>query len=312
MIFSDCMPIALGSVLYGPRLSGEETARQLSLFTELGGTWVDTARVYGAWAPGGYEGYTEELVGRWLRVDGHRDQVMVCTKGAHPAWQVWLPRVTPEAIRSDLEQSLRNLCTDRVELYLLHRDDPTQPIAPILETLEDLRREGKLLHYGCSNWTLPRMREAAAVAEREGWEGFVANQAMWSMMKVNADAVEDKTLVCMDDETLAWQAEKQMGLMAYTSLAHGYLMKRIAGRMIPEGLLKQYDNAANRAAEKLIREQGADPLALSLRYIALCGASAMPVVAFSGDEQLRSAMTALTDNRWDDLLNRLRSLMKEA
>ena len=126
------LPIALGSVLYGPRLNAEETARQLSLFADLGGQLIDTARVYGAWAEKGYEGYTEQLVGQWLCRDANRHRVLVVTKGAHPIWQVWQPRVTPRVIREDLEHSLENLRTDHVDLYLLHRDDATQPILPML------------------------------------------------------------------------------------------------------------------------------------------------------------------------------------
>ena len=305
------LPIALGTVLYGPRLDADEAAHQLSLFTDLGGQLIDTARVYGAWAPGGYEGYTEQLVGQWLARDGHRDQVLVCTKGAHPMWQVWQPRVTPEVIRADLEQSLLNLRTDHVDLYLLHRDDATQPILPMLQTLEALRREGKVLHYGCSNWTLPRMREAAQVARANGLVGFCANQVMWSMARANPDAIGDKTLVLLDEPTRLWQQEQGMLLMAYTSLAHGYLLRRAAGIAVSDTLTAQYDNPQNEAALALLRQAGADPLAVSLRYITLSGGPCLPVAAFSSDVQLTQAIRALTDSRWDELLPQLRAIYRE-
>lgn len=80
------LPIALGTVHYGPRMDAAEAAQQLSLFTDLGGEMLDTARVYGAWAKDGYEGLTEQLVGQWLCKDNHREKVILCTKGAHPIW----------------------------------------------------------------------------------------------------------------------------------------------------------------------------------------------------------------------------------
>lgn len=225
---------------------------------------------------------------------------------------MWQPRVTPQVIREDLEQSLTNLRTDHVDLYLLHRDDSRKPILPMLEALEELRLQGKLRHYGCSNWTLSRMQEAAKLAKENGMEGFCVNQVMWSMAKANPEAIGDKTLVLLDDETRQWQQDQGMGVMAYTSLAHGYLLRRAAGIPVPEDLASQYDHPVNAQILRMIREAGADPLALSLRFISERQGPSLPVAAFSSDKQLTEAMKALTDERWDELLAGIRKLHGEA
>ena len=278
------LPLGLGTVLFGDRINEKDAHRQLELFTDAGGQLVDTARCYGAWAANGqgYQGMVEQVLGRWLKEPDHRRRVFVCTKGAHPLPEsMGQMRVTPGAILSDLEQSLRNLQTDHIDLYLLHRDDISQPIEPLLETLEDAAKAGKLLQYGCSNWTLPRIQEAQAIAEAHGWQGFAADQVQWSLAQANAEAIPDKTLVLMDQSLYDYHRSTGLPLMAYTSLAHGYLLRRATGVPVSDALHRQYDNSANEALLEQIRRYHADPLALSLRYIVRQPFPAVPLAAFS-------------------------------
>jgi len=313
-LFSKQMfPLCMGSVLYGDRLDEAASHRQLSQYTALGGTMLDTALCYGAWAPHGYEGMVEQVIGRWLAQDGHRDQVTLVTKGAHPhPDSMGCMRVTPEAIDEDLTRSLRHLQTDHIDLYLLHRDDPTQPLEPILQALEAAVKAGRIRHYGCSNWSVARMREAAALALEKGWQGFAANQVGWSLAASNADAKGDPTMLAMDAETLAWHHESGMPVMAYTSLAQGYLMHRIAGREIPPRREAIYGNPVNERILAMIRESGTDPLTLCLRYISRQPFASVPCAAFSSRQQLTDAMRAAVNPQYDAILEEVRKVRDAA
>jgi aryl-alcohol dehydrogenase-like predicted oxidoreductase len=156
--------LCLGTGRFGAGLPREEALKQLDLFFDRGGNFVDTARVYADWVPGGH-GASESTVGAWLKKRKLRNRVIISSKGAHPDLKTMhIPRMGPADVRFDLEESLRALGTDYIDLYFLHRDDPSRPVGEILDMLESFRKEGKIRHYGCSNWTLNRIEEADKAA----------------------------------------------------------------------------------------------------------------------------------------------------
>ena len=105
----------------------DQATSVLETFVAAGGTAIDAARSYA-------NGASEAAIGVWLRGRGRRDDLTIITKGAHPDSDE-LPRVTPPAIECDLAQSLEALQIDQIDLYLLHRDDMSKPVGPIVETL---------------------------------------------------------------------------------------------------------------------------------------------------------------------------------
>jgi len=110
----------------------------------LGGNTFDAAHIYG-------NGDVERALGRWVAARGVREQVVIVTKGAHHSQD--RQRVTPYDITSDLHDSLARLCTDYIDLYLLHRDDPSVPVGPIVEVLNEHRAAGRIHAFGGSNWS---------------------------------------------------------------------------------------------------------------------------------------------------------------
>src|SRR5215813_7706907 len=141
--------LALGTVSFGTAVDASTAFHFLDTFFEHGGNFIDTAHVYGAWIPGSM-GLSEQLIGQWLKERNNRAQVIISTKGGHPQLSsMHIPRLSPEEIRADLEESLRCLQTDTIDLYWLHRDDPTQPVAALLETLQEQVRKGKIRSFGC-------------------------------------------------------------------------------------------------------------------------------------------------------------------
>ncbi len=238
-------PICLGTVNYGSLMDEKQSKYQLSQYLDLGGNFIDTAHVYGDWAEG-KTSPSEKIIGQWFKETGNRDKVVLCTKGAHPKWTAMnISRVHASDIVKDLDESLSYLNTNYIDLYFLHRDDPQVPVAEIIDTLDDAVKAGKIRYYGCSNWSLNRIKEAAGYARRKGSKGFVCNQLLISLADVNFYGMKDKTLVCMDKETHNYMAQEKMNAMAFMSIAKGYFTRRRNGENLPASVTDVYQNVIN-------------------------------------------------------------------
>jgi len=129
----------------------------------VGGNCLGTARVYG----------TEPAIGQWLTDHGRREEIVLIAKGVHHDQHG--PRVHPQGIAEALTTSLGLLQTDYIDLYLLHRDDPTYPVGPIVEALNAHREAGRIRAFGGSNWTAARLQEANDYAREHGLTPFAAS-----------------------------------------------------------------------------------------------------------------------------------------
>src|SRR6476661_10247693 len=112
----------ISQIVLGMSAAPEELPPLYERFVELGGNAFETARWYPA----------EPALGAWLSGRADRDDLVVIGKGAHPSSQDGPPRVTPSAIAADLESSLERLRTDHIELWVLHRDDPSVPVGDLM------------------------------------------------------------------------------------------------------------------------------------------------------------------------------------
>jgi aryl-alcohol dehydrogenase-like predicted oxidoreductase len=197
----------------------EESFALLDGVYEQGGTAFDTAHGYG-------NGDCERVLGQWVNDRGLRDEVLVIAKGAHH--NADRQRVTPFDITADLHDSLARQKRDNFDLYLLHRDDPSVPVGPIVEILNEHKRAGKINAFGGSNWSVARLQEANAYAEANGLDGFTASSPNFSL------AVQAKPpwINCISisgeagAEERAWYAENQMPLFTWSSLAGGFFSGR--------------------------------------------------------------------------------------
>ncbi len=153
-------PLCLGGVPFGHTLSDKETFALLDRFVALGGNFIDTARIYSDWVPGETR-RSERVLGDWMQARRNRPSLVISTKGAHPFIEsLDTPRSAVAEIRDDLEGSLRTLRLDTVDLYWLHRDDPTRSVGHFIDLLNAFVREGKVRHFGASNWSTERLRAA--------------------------------------------------------------------------------------------------------------------------------------------------------
>ncbi|MDR2750356.1 MAG: aldo/keto reductase [Clostridiales bacterium] len=286
--------LCIGTVSYGLTLSQDECEAQLERFLELGGNFVDTAHIYSDWVPGEI-GRSEKTLGRWLAKGRNRERVILSTKGAHPKFSDFsAKRVRPEYILEDISLSLEYLQTDCVDLYFLHRDDPSVPVGELLDCLNGLRSEGKIRYLGCSNWTVGRIKEFQLQAEKKGVPGFSVNQAMWSLARINVDSMGEKIPV-MDEETYEYHKASKLSLMAYSSQGRGFFSQKAKGDVSKANALTYENEANSRLFEKLKAislETGLSFTDLVLAFFLDHPFPAIPIISCSSMEHLEECAKA--------------------
>lgn len=168
--------IALGTMDFGGRISETQAREFMDAYVEIGGNFIDTARIYGDFARR-IQGGSEQVIGLWMEDRKNRDRLILGTKGAHPdPASMQRGRLGREDILEDMQRSLDKLRTDRVDIYWLHRDDRSRPVRDILETLTELTERGFARFVGVSNWREDRIIEANACAEAHGLTRIYANR----------------------------------------------------------------------------------------------------------------------------------------
>ncbi len=292
----DASRIVMGGVQLIDETDTPLSFRLLDTYVDCGGNFLDTANIYGKWLPEARNS-SERNIGAWLKARGNRDSLIIGTKGAHPEISTMeVPRMSEPEVRHDLEESLRALGIDRIDLYWLHRDDRNKPVEEILSLLEKFVKEGHIRHYGCSNWRTDRIREAIHISREKGWQGFCANQMQWSMAILNRENIGDKTTVDMDDGMLALHRDTGLAAIPYSSQAMGLFEKwaRNPEAGCPKELAGPYGNPDNEVKfEQLLqesRETGNTLTQLALSWLLAHPFPTFPIIGSRTVEQVRASM----------------------
>ena len=283
----------LGSILpdwLGGAAARERAFRYLDRLVEMGCSAFDTAAAYQL-------GGSERLLGSWMHSRRNRDELFLITKGAHPFPLISPPRVTPSAIAGDLHASLRRLRTDCVDLYLLHRDDPRQPLEPILETLTTLQQKGSIRAWGLSNWSHTRIRALDALARSAGLPSVAASSPHFSLVEL----VHTPWKGCLsiageaNREARAYHNSSHLPVLAWSPLGHGFLSPRPSEVSAPP-CCYSYDCAANfgrkRRAETLARKYRVTAAQIALAYLFSQSFPVFAVVAARQVEHMQSNLDA--------------------
>lgn len=253
----------------------------LDSWVELGGNVIDTGREYG---------HAEDMIGRWLAARGLREELTLITKGAHPD-EGGRSRMTSEAITFDLRESLSALGTDVIDLYLLHRDDPTAPVAPIVETLNEHRQEGRISSFGASNWTVARIAEADEYASANGLEQFMCSSPGLSLA-VPLEPAWPGCVGAHDRSSRAWYERNQLPVFAWSAQAGGYFAE-----VRNEHVMRVYASKENaersRRAEELAAERGSNANQIAVAWVLQQPFPVFAVIGPHSAQELRSSVGAL-------------------
>lgn len=205
----EVFPLVLGGNVFGWTADESATFAVLDAFTAAGGTMLDTADSYSAWAPGHTGGESETLIGRWLARRGRRDDVVIATKvSQHPSFR----GLAASNVRAAAQASLRRLGTDRIDLYYAHFDDASVPLEETAGAFSSLVDDGLVRYVAVSNYTAERLDEWMAVTDREGFHRPVALQPQYNLLERGFEGA------------LRERAERYgLGVLPYYGLARGFL-----------------------------------------------------------------------------------------
>jgi len=301
-----------------------ESVRILDRYFDVGGSFVDTADCYEWWARRGSRGgESEELLGRWMKAGGRRDQVFLATKGTalpHYSPELWdadgapnweLARRTfagagADTLRQALDGSLRRLGTDHVDLYYVHVDDRITPLEETLEALAGLVRAGKVRHLGWSNvrtWRLERIRQ---LCDRNGWPLPVAIQQQHSYLRPRG-GVDSAGIVGVEQLDYLREHDDQT-LVAYSPILKGVYDD--AAKRGEHWMMESYagPDAEARVATltELAAEAGVTPNQLVLAWLLHQTAPAvLPLVGPRTLAQFEDVLPALDVKLTEEQLTRL-------
>lgn len=212
-------PLILGGNVFGWTADREASFAVLDRFVAAGGTMIDTADTYSAWAPGNVGGESEAIIGEWLERRGRRDDVLIATKVGFAGG------LGAENIARAIDGSLGRLKTDHVDLYYAHRDAPDVPLEETLEAFDKLVKAGKVRALGASQIEAPRLDRALEISAENGWTGYSVLQTWFSLVERPRFEVGLQHVVTREG----------LGMCAFFALANGYLTGKYRG---PEDLGK--------------------------------------------------------------------------
>jgi aryl-alcohol dehydrogenase-like predicted oxidoreductase len=206
-------PLVFGGNVFGWTADEATSFRLLDTFVDGGFNLIDTADVYSTWVQGHTGGESETILGRWLRHSGKRDRVLIATKVGKPMAGEGRTGLSPRWIRQAVDDSLRRLQTDRIDLYQSHDDDTSTPLEDTLATYGELIRAGKVRAIGASNHTAARLAEALDTSERLKLPRYETLQPLYNLVDRAAFEAELEPLV----------RERDLGVINFFGLARGFL-----------------------------------------------------------------------------------------
>jgi aryl-alcohol dehydrogenase-like predicted oxidoreductase len=283
-------PLAFGGNVFGWTVDESMSFKLLDAFVEAGFNLIDTADVYSHWAPGNKGGESETIIGKWLQRGGRRDGVVIATKVGNEMGPGRKGLSKPYILRA-VEDSLRRLQTDTIDLYQSHGDDPETPLEETLEAYDQLIREGKVRVIGASNYNAKRLDQALQVSRQQGFPRYECLQPLYNLYD-RADFEKELEPLCR---------KQGLGVITYFSLASGFLTgkyrsaENLADRARADMVKKYLDERGLRilaALDKVARQHGLTPVKIALAWLIAQPSITAPIASATSLEQLQELIEA--------------------
>ncbi len=279
--------LCLGTMNFGPQTSEQDSFAIMDRALELGINFFDTANVYG-WKLG--EGWTEQIIGRWLaQGGGRRDKVVLATKvfGRMGEWPNQ-SRLSARHIKRACEESLRRLQTDWIDLYQMHHVDRGTPWEEVWQAMEQLVREGKVVYVGSSNFAGWHLAQAQEIARSRHFFGLVSEQSLYNL---NERMIELEVIPACEVYGIGLIPWSPLG----RGLLAGVLQSTNSGRRADEDLQKEVVKSRSKleAYEVLCERIGERPADVALAWLLHQKAVTAPIIGPRTMEQLNGSMRAL-------------------
>ncbi len=284
-------PLAFGGNVFGWTIDEAMSFRLLDAFVAAGFNFIDTADVYSRWAPGNQGGESETIIGKWFRQTGKRDQVVLATKvgmemgpGKKGTSKVYILQA--------VEDSLKRLQTDRIDLYQTHKDeDPETPLEETLEAYDALVKQGKVRVIGASNYTAERLAEALKISAEKNLPRYECLQPHYNLME-RAGFEKDLEPLCV---------KENIGVIPYYSLAAGFLTGKyrseadLSKSPRGQGVKKYLDERGRRvlkALDEVAARTSSTPARVAIAWLIARPSVTAPIASATNLDQLNELIEA--------------------
>jgi aryl-alcohol dehydrogenase-like predicted oxidoreductase len=296
-------PLAFGGNVFGWTIDEQTSFRLLDSFVDRGFNLIDTADVYSAWVPGNHGGESETIIGKWLKSGGKRDRVVIATKVGMEMGP-GKKGLSKAYILHAVEDSLKRLKTDYIDLYQSHKDDPDTPLEETLSAYQELIKQGKVRAVGASNYTADRLTEALAVSAKYKLPRYETLQPLYNLYD-REDYEAQLETVC---------EQNGLGVLPYYSLASGFLsgkyrsLNDVAGRARGKTVSKYLNDRGHsilKALDAVAGDYNSTPAKVAIAWLFARPTVAAPIVSATNPDQLKEMLEAVELQLDEDSLARL-------
>ena len=283
-------PLAFGGNVFGWTVTESMSFTLLDAFVEAGFSLIDTADVYSRWVPGHSGGESETIIGKWLKRSGKREKVVIATKVGNEMGPS-RKGLSRSYIMRAVEDSLKRLQTDYIDLYQSHSDDLGTPLEETFEAYAQLIKGGKVRAIGASNYTADRLAQALQVNENKGYPAYQSLQPLFNLYD-RADYEKELEPFCR---------EKGLGVISYFSLASGFLtgkyrseadMAKSARRDMVKKYLNQRGLRILASLDRVAQQYDATPATVALAWLINRPGITAPIASATNLEQLSELIAA--------------------
>ncbi len=303
-------PLCFGCNVFGWTVDESTGFQLLDALVTAGLNFLDTADVYSRWAPGNSGGESETLIGNWLKKRSSRDKVIIATKVGMDMGQ-GKKGLKGSYIMQAVEDSLRRLQTDCIDLYQSHVDDQETPLEETLAAYDQLIKDGKVRAIGASNYDAGRFAQALRISEENGLPRYESLQPNYNLYD-RAEFEAELEPLCL---------EKGIGVINYFSLAKGFLTGKYRSEadltQSPRGVgVKQYLNDRGfrilAALDQVAEECNSTPTSVALAWQIARPAITAPIASATSLEQLNDLIAATELNLAPEAIETLNSASENA
>lgn len=283
-------PIVFGGNVFGWTLDEKPSFEILNGFTGAGFNFIDTADVYSRWKPGNSGGESEKIIGKWMKEKKNRHDIILTTKVGSDMGD-GKKGLKKDYILKAVEDSLKRLQTDYLDLYQTHFDDESTPVQETLEAYDKLVKDGKIRWIGTSNMSPERIRESIETSEKQNLPAYQTLQPHYNLYFRENYETNLEPIV----------KEFGLGVFTYYSLESGFLTGKYRGKedldKSPRGArMEEYFNNRGMkilaALDEVSKQYHTNPAAVSLAWLIQNTTVTAPIVSATSLKQLDSIIQA--------------------
>lgn len=286
----EVVPLAFGGNVFGWTVDEPTAFQLLDAFVSDGFNLIDTADIYSRWAPGNQGGESETIIGNWLKRSGNREKIVIATKVGMEMGPN-MKGLSKSYIQGAVEDSLRRLQTDYIDLYQSHEDDKETPLEETLSAFAQLIEQGKVRAIGASNYTAERLSQALAVSERNGLPRYESLQPLYNLY--------DRVYYEQHLEPIC--VEQGLGVINYYALASGFVTGKYRseadlGKSARGKDIKKYLNDRGfrilEALDQVAKQYNSNPTRVALAWLIDRPSITAPIASATSLEQLHDLIGA--------------------